>query len=82
MDHSDPLQRIMKRFHTFLTWLGIPKHLFSDYKVHQVCISYCSSSSPPTHTSYLSPRFAKLSLSSLLSSELPENGKHFLLLCY
>ena len=25
--------RIMKRFHAFLSWLGIPKHLFSDYKV-------------------------------------------------
>merc|ERR1719295_1846951 len=29
--------RIMKRFHAFLSWLGISKHLFSDYKVHQVC---------------------------------------------
>jgi len=29
--------RIMKRFHNFLQWLGIPKHLTSDYKVHQVC---------------------------------------------
>ena len=28
--------RIMKRFHVFLAWLGIPKHLFSDYRVHQV----------------------------------------------
>ena len=25
--------RIMKRFHAFLSWLGIPKHLFNDYKV-------------------------------------------------
>ena len=23
----------MKRFHAFLSWLGIPKHLFNDYKV-------------------------------------------------
>ena len=30
-------KRIMKRFHNFLHWLGIPKHLTSDYKVHQVC---------------------------------------------
>jgi len=30
-------KRIMKRFHNFLQWLGIPKHLTSDYKVHQVC---------------------------------------------
>jgi len=30
-------KRIMKRFYNFLQWLGIPKHLTSDYKVHQVC---------------------------------------------
>merc|ERR1712228_613710 len=30
-------KKIMKRFHDFLQWLGIPKHLTSDYKVHQVC---------------------------------------------
>jgi len=30
-------KRIMKRFYTFLQWLGIPKHLASEYKVHQVC---------------------------------------------
>merc|ERR1719334_2468248 len=29
-------KRIMKRFYTFLQWLGIPKHLTSEYKVHQV----------------------------------------------
>jgi len=30
-------KRIMKRFYNFLHWLGIPKHLTNDYKVHQVC---------------------------------------------
>merc|ERR1711915_692198 len=30
-------KKIMKSFHDFLQWLGIPKHLTSDYKVHQVC---------------------------------------------
>eukprot|EP00090_Calanus_glacialis_P046943 TRINITY_DN9471_c0_g1_i2.p1 TRINITY_DN9471_c0_g1~~TRINITY_DN9471_c0_g1_i2.p1 ORF type:complete len:1990 (-),score=532.71 TRINITY_DN9471_c0_g1_i2:402-6158(-) len=30
-------KRIMKRFNNFLQWLGIPKHLTGDYKVHQVC---------------------------------------------
>ena len=30
-------KRIMKRFYSFLQWLGIPKHLTSEYKVHQVC---------------------------------------------
>merc|ERR1711892_507771 len=34
---TDAAKRIMKRFHNFLQWLGIPKLLTSDYKVHQVC---------------------------------------------
>ena len=30
-------KRIMQRFHDFLTWLGVPKHLHNDYRAHQVC---------------------------------------------
>ena len=30
-------RRIMNRFADFLTWLGIPKHLHSEHRVHQVC---------------------------------------------
>ena len=30
-------KRIMQRFHEFLLWLGVPKHLHNDYKAHQIC---------------------------------------------
>ena len=30
-------KRIMARFHEFLLWLGVPKHLHNDYRAHQIC---------------------------------------------
>merc|ERR1719229_1864497 len=30
-------KRIMQRFHDFLQWLGVPKHLHNDYRAHQIC---------------------------------------------
>ena len=30
-------KRIMAKFHEFLLWLGVPKHLHNDYRAHQIC---------------------------------------------
>merc|ERR1719232_1852525 len=30
-------KRIMAKFHEFLMWLGVAKHLHNDYRAHQIC---------------------------------------------
>ena len=72
--------RIMKRFHAFLSWLGIPKHLFNDYKVCLLvlCLIYTQKhyqcDHPFNNSMSRCIKFAKLSRSSPLNSELLETG--------